>query len=81
MSKKAKWIAALAIPIMYVAYACTQKDPHGAVMLWSSFWEVCALNILCKERDNDTYLQKNVAWKKKLTFMSYRNESSKRRKA
>lgn len=51
MSKKVKWIATLAIPIMYIAYAFTQKDPHGAVMLWSSFWEVCALNILCKERE------------------------------
>ena len=46
MSKKAKWIAALAIPIMYVAYACTQKGPQGMVMLWASFWEVCALSVL-----------------------------------
>lgn len=51
MSKKIKWIAALAIPIMYVAYASTQKDPRGAIMLWSTFGEVCALNILCKERE------------------------------
>ena len=46
MSKKVKWVAALAIPIMYVAYACTQKDPQGMVMLWASFWEVCALSAI-----------------------------------
>lgn len=46
MSKKVKWVATLAIPIMYVAYACTQKDPQGMVMLWASFWEVCALSVL-----------------------------------
>ena len=45
MSKKVKWVAALAIPIMYVAYACTQKDPQGMVMLWASFWEACALSV------------------------------------
>lgn len=52
MSKKAKWIAVLAIPIMYVAYACTQKDPQGAVILWASFWEVCALSVLSRGERN-----------------------------
>lgn len=52
MSKKAKWIAVLAIPIMYVAYACTQKDQQGAVILWASFWEVCALSVLSRGERN-----------------------------